>query len=128
MRFTVKAKLASAFGAVIVLSMITGGIAYTKLNSLDETQQRLVAQADRMKLAADVMDGIQRQQRVESRMIAAVTDKDTRDNYNTMIERRNALLKLRDSLYGQASDEGKRGVDPTTGPIKQMNELEEQAA
>ena len=127
MRFTVKAKLASAFGAVIVLSMITGGIAYTKLNSLDETQQRLVAQADRMKLAADVMDGIQRQQRVESRMIAAVTDKDTRDNYNTMIERRNALLKLRDRLYGQASDEGKRVLDQSTGPIKQMNELEDKA-
>ena len=31
MRFTVKAKLASAFGAIIVLSMITGGVAYFKL-------------------------------------------------------------------------------------------------
>ena len=32
MRFTVKAKLAGAFGAVIILSMITGGLAYVKLN------------------------------------------------------------------------------------------------
>jgi methyl-accepting chemotaxis protein len=127
MRFTVKAKLASAFGAVIVLSMVTGAIAYTKLTSLDQTQQRLVAQADRMKLAADVMDGIQRQQRVESRMIASVTDKETRDNYNAMIERRSALLKLRDQLYGQASDAGKRVLDQSAGPIKQMNELEDKA-
>lgn len=127
MRFTVKAKLASAFGAVIVLSMITGGIAYTKLTSLDETQQRIVAQGDRMKLAADVMEGIQRQQRFESRMIAALTEKEARDNYNAMIERRNALLQLRDRLYGQASGEGKRMLDQASGPIKRMNELEDEA-
>ena len=30
MRFTIKAKLASAFGAIIVLSMVTGGVAYFK--------------------------------------------------------------------------------------------------
>ncbi len=40
MRFTVKSKLASAFGAVIVLSMITGAIAYTKLTSLDAQEIR----------------------------------------------------------------------------------------
>ena len=34
MRFTVKAKLASAFGAIIILSAITGGVAYVKLNDL----------------------------------------------------------------------------------------------
>ena len=43
MRFTVKAKLASAFGAVIILSMITGGVAYVKLNQLAATSADLVA-------------------------------------------------------------------------------------
>ena len=51
MRFTVKAKLASAFGAVIVLSMITGAIAYTKLSSLSDSEERTVAQASRLKMA-----------------------------------------------------------------------------
>ncbi|SDT55089.1 HAMP domain-containing methyl-accepting chemotaxis protein [Bradyrhizobium canariense] len=128
MRFTVKAKLASAFGAVIVLSMITGAVAYTKLNSLDEAQQRIVAQAGRMKMATDIMDGIQGQERAESRMISAKSDKDTEDNYNTMLARRNKVLKLRDDLYGVASDIGKRALDQAAGPIKQMNELEDQAS
>jgi methyl-accepting chemotaxis protein len=42
MRFTVKAKLASAFGAVTILSLIVGGVAYTKLTALDASQQILV--------------------------------------------------------------------------------------
>jgi methyl-accepting chemotaxis protein len=76
MRLTVKAKLAGAFGAVIVLSMITGAIAYTKLSTLSESEEHTVAQAIRLKMAADVMNGIQGQQRSESRMITATTDKD----------------------------------------------------
>lgn len=63
MRFTVKAKLASAFGAVIVLSMITGAIAYSKLSSLSEAEERTVAQASRLKMAGDIMDLIQREER-----------------------------------------------------------------
>jgi methyl-accepting chemotaxis protein len=127
MRFTVKAKLASAFGAVIILSMITGAIAYAKLTALSEEQERIVGQAGRMKGAADIMDGIQGEERAEARMIAAVSDKDVQDNYNTMVARRNKMLKLRDELYGQASDVGKRILDQAAAPIKQMVELEDQA-
>jgi methyl-accepting chemotaxis protein len=126
MRLTVKAKLAGAFGVVILLSMITGVIAYTKLTALDESQQRIVGQAGRMKKAADIMDGIQGQERAQGRMLAAVSDKDTQDNYNTMLARRNKVLKLRDDLYGEASDVGKRTLDQAAGPIKQMNELQDQ--
>jgi methyl-accepting chemotaxis protein len=123
MRFTVKAKLAGAFGAVIILSMITGAIAYTKLTALDETQQRIVGQASRMKKAADIMDGIQGQERAETRMLAAVSDKDIQDNYNTMLARSKKAVEQRDELYGEASDVGKRMLDQAAGPIKQMNEL-----
>ena len=69
MRFSIKAKLAGAFGTVIILSMITGAIAYNKLSVLSEAEERTVAQALRLKMAADVMNGIQGQQRAESRMI-----------------------------------------------------------
>jgi len=127
MRFTVKAKLAGAFGAVIALSMITGAIAYMKLTTLSEAEERTVAQAARLKMAGDVMDGIQGQQRAESRMIYAITDKDTQDNYNAMVMRRDKVLKLRDEIYGKASEAGKHLLDQAAGPIKRMNELEEQA-
>ncbi|WP_407177434.1 methyl-accepting chemotaxis protein [Bradyrhizobium sp. STM 3562] len=127
MRLTVKAKLAGAFGAVIVLSMITGAIAYSKLSALSEAEERTVAQALRLKMAADIMNGIQSQQRSEIRMIYATTDKDTQDNYNNMTARRDKVLKLRDELYGKASDAGKRILDDAAAAMKRMNELEEQA-
>jgi methyl-accepting chemotaxis protein len=127
MRFTVKAKLASAFGAVIILSMITGAIAYVKLSALDESQERVVAQAGRLKKAADLMDAIQAQQRSETRMIHAASDKEAQDFYNTMIARRDKALKLRDELYGKASEAGKQMLDLAMAKIKLMNELEEQA-
>jgi methyl-accepting chemotaxis protein len=127
MRFTVKAKLAGAFGTVIVLSMITGAIAYSKLSSLSDAEERTVAQATRLKMAADIMNSIQAQQRSESRMIYATNEKDTQDYYSTMVARRDKMLKLRDELYGKASDAGKQLLDAANVPIKRMNELEEQA-
>ena len=36
MRFTIKSKLACAFGAIIVLSMFTGGVACMKLGQLSD--------------------------------------------------------------------------------------------
>jgi methyl-accepting chemotaxis protein len=128
MRYTVKAKLASSFGAVIVLAAITGAIGYIKLSSLSDAEERTVSQALRLKMAADVMNGIQGQVRSEMRMIAAVSDKDTQDNYNTMVSRREKVLKLRDELYGKASEAGKHMLDQAAVPFKRMNEIEEQTA
>src|SRR5215471_16976898 len=128
MRLTVKAKLAGAFGTVIVLSMITGAIAYNKLSALSEAEERTVAQAYRLKMAADVMNGIQGQQRSETRMITATTDKDTQDSYNTMLARRDKVLKLKDELYGKASEAGRHLLDQAAVPLKRMNELEDQAS
>jgi methyl-accepting chemotaxis protein len=127
MRFTVKAKLASAFGAVIVLSMITGAIAYSKLSSLSEAEERTVAQASRLKMAGDIMDLIQREERSESRMISAVTDKDTQDSYDAMMAGRANVLKLRQDLYASASEAAKQVLEQANGPLKRMNELEDQA-
>jgi methyl-accepting chemotaxis protein len=128
MRFTVKAKLASAFGAVIILSMITGAIAYVKLSSLDESQERVVAQAGRLKKAADLMDAIQGQQRSETRMIHAASDKEAQDFYTAMVGRRDKVLKIRDELYSKASEAGKQMLDLAIAKIKLMNDLEEQAS
>jgi methyl-accepting chemotaxis protein len=126
MRFTIKAKLASAFGAVIVLSMVTGGIAYTKLSSLDDSQERIVAQAARLKKAADLMDAIQGQQRSESRMLAATSEKDIQEFHNSMVVRRDKALKIRDELYGKASEGGRQLLDQATVKLKRYDELQEQ--
>jgi methyl-accepting chemotaxis protein len=100
MRFTVKAKLASAFGAVIALSMVTGVIAYSKLTALDASQHRLTQQAERMKRTANLMNSIQGQLRAESRMILSSSEKDVADQHRLMTERRDLSLKLKDELHG----------------------------
>ena len=41
MRFSVKAKLASTFGVVTILSLITGGVAYNKLNSAGRRRNKI---------------------------------------------------------------------------------------
>jgi methyl-accepting chemotaxis protein len=128
MRFTVKAKLAGAFGAIIALSMVTGAIAYTKLTLLNEEQERIVAQAERVKKAADIMNEIQGQQRAESRMIASKSDKDARDNYNVMIARRSKALKLRDDIYAETGEAGRKVLDQAGALIKKMNEREDEAS
>src|ERR1700730_16760724 len=104
MRFSVKAKLASAFGAVTILSLITGGVAYNKLNSLEAAQQNLVQQGERMRRTADLMSAIEGEQRAELRMIIAQSDKDTAEYHREMLERQEKSLKLRDGLYAIASE------------------------
>jgi methyl-accepting chemotaxis protein len=127
MRFTVKAKLASAFGAVTILSMITGGVAYTKLTALDQSEQSLVAQADRMKRSSDMMNEVQSQLRSELRMILASSDKETADEYRSMTERQEKSLKQKDELYGIATENGKRLIEQIAIKLKHLNELQQQS-
>ena len=54
MRFTVKAKLAAAFGLVIILSMVAGGVAYMKLGDMMATADSMVLRAKRMEKAGEV--------------------------------------------------------------------------
>src|SRR5450756_3155646 len=127
MRFTVKAKLASAFGAVIALSMVTGAIANTKLTALDTSEQRLVSQAERLKKAANLMNSIQGQLRSESRMILASSEADAADNHRAMLERRDGSLKLKDELYAMASETGKRLLEQGALKLQRLNELQAQS-
>ena len=76
MRLTVKAKLASAFGAVIILSMVTGGVAYIKLNQLAATSADLVARAGRGDKAAEIQTSLLYQTRAEKDLIIASSGAD----------------------------------------------------
>ncbi|MES2197157.1 MAG: methyl-accepting chemotaxis protein [Pseudomonadota bacterium] len=127
MRFTVKAKLASAFGAVMVLSLIVGAVAYLKLTSLDASQQTIVQQGMRIQKAAELLNEIQFQQRAEMRMIVSTSDADTADNNRRMIERQDRALKLKDDLYAIASEGGKRLIEQAAVKLKRYNELQQQS-
>jgi methyl-accepting chemotaxis protein len=127
MRFSVKAKLATTFGAVTILSLITGGVAYNKLTSLEMAQQNLVQQGERMRKTADLMTAIEGQQRSELRMIISESDKDTAEFHRQMMERQEKSSKLRDDLYAVASDSGKGMLDQATAKFKHLNELQQQS-
>ena len=71
MRFTVKAKLASAFGVVLLLSMAAGGLAYVKLSEMIDTADSLVSRAGRMERAAEIERGILLQVRAEKNLLLA---------------------------------------------------------
>ncbi|HEY0327475.1 MAG TPA: methyl-accepting chemotaxis protein [Rhodopseudomonas sp.] len=128
MRFSVKAKLATTFGAVTILSLITGGVAYLKLTSLELAEQGLVQQGLRMEKTADLMGEIQFSQRAETGLINAASEKDAADNYRVMLERQDKALKLKDELYAIASEEGKRQLGLATDKLKTMNDLQKQSA
>ncbi|MHA0111131.1 hypothetical protein ACXYUI_28965, partial [Klebsiella pneumoniae] len=71
MRFTVKAKLASSFGLIIVLSMVAGGVAYLKLTDMMMGSEALIARAARMQMGAQIEINLLMQVRAEKNAIIA---------------------------------------------------------
>lgn len=69
MRFTVKAKLATAFGLVIVLSGLAGGVAYMKLGDMMTTADSMVLRANRMEKATQIEKDILLQLRAEKNAV-----------------------------------------------------------
>src|ERR1700753_3866995 len=78
MRFTVRAKLGAAFGAVVLLSMVAGGVAYIKLAGLNETVDEIAnVEAKRMETAEEMKAHLLLVLRAEKNAILASTDEDT---------------------------------------------------
>jgi methyl-accepting chemotaxis protein len=78
MRYTVKAKLATAFGLVIALSAVAGAVSYTKLASLNDNIENIVKNRVRQMSAATEMktaalDSI----RFEKNAILSATDEES---------------------------------------------------
>ena len=126
MRFTVKAKLASAFGVVLLLSMAAGGLAYVKLTEMIETADSLVSRANRMERAAELEKGILLQVRAEKNLIMAPESE--ADRFLAEIaKQRESLLKLKEEIQAVASPEGKKLLDNFAGAYARMNAVEDDA-
>ncbi|OAF15481.1 chemotaxis protein [Bradyrhizobium centrolobii] len=126
MRFTVKAKLASAFGVVLLLSMAAGGLAYLKLSEMIATAEDLVARAGRMERAAELEKGILFQVRAEKNLILA-PDSDSERFLAEIAKQREALLKVKDEIHAAASPEGKKLVENFAAAFARMNAAEDEA-
>jgi methyl-accepting chemotaxis protein len=126
MRLTVKAKLAGAFGVVILLSMIAGGISYMKLSDMIATAENLVARAARMEEAAELEKGVLRQARAEKNMIIATSDADAEKFAAEIGKIRIHVIKMKEEISAAASEEGKKLVERFATIYSGVNTIQDQ--
>jgi methyl-accepting chemotaxis protein len=126
MRFTVKAKLASAFGVVILLSMIAGAVGYLKLSDMVVTAENLVARAGRMDAAAEVEKGILLQIRAEKNMIISTSDAEAEQFAAEIGKLRITVVKAKDEIYAAASEQGKKLIERFATAYSSMDAVQDQ--
>jgi methyl-accepting chemotaxis protein len=125
MRFTVKAKLASAFGAIILLSAVSGAVSYLKLNDMAATTQSLVARAGRVERSNELEKNILLQVRAEKNAILA--NENDLDRFIAEIAKtRETTGKLKDEIYGAASEDGKRLIEGFVSAYAKFNSAEDE--
>jgi methyl-accepting chemotaxis protein len=126
MRFTVKAKLAGAFGAIIVLSAITGGVAYVKLGDLAASSRELVGRAERMDKADDIKSVLLSQVRAVKNLIIASSDTEIAGYADEIKKLRASALQERDEIYAEAPEQGKALLNKFSGEYEKMNKVQDE--
>jgi methyl-accepting chemotaxis protein len=119
MRFTVKAKLASAFGVIIALSMVAGGVAYLKLGDMMSTADSMVHRAKRMERAMEIEKQMLSQVRAEKNAVMG-TETEAAEFAAEALRSRESLLKAKDEVYGLASEAGKKLLDNFSAAYAKM--------
>ncbi|MET4221673.1 methyl-accepting chemotaxis protein [Bradyrhizobium sp. LB14.3] len=125
MRFTVKAKLASAFGVIIVLSGVAGGVAYMKLGDMMATADSMVLRAKRMERATEVEKDILIQLRAEKNAIIG-NESEVEQAATDAAKRRESALKTKDEVYALASQAGRKLLDGFDVSYAKMNAYQEE--
>ncbi|TCU63804.1 methyl-accepting chemotaxis protein [Bradyrhizobium sp. R2.2-H] len=125
MRFTVKAKLATAFGVVILLSMIAGGVAYLKLNDMVATAEHLSARAGRLAKVGELQEAVLLQVRAEKNTIlAAEADQDK--FISQIAQLRERAMKVKDEVYSSASETGRKMIETFAVAYANSNAVQDQ--
>ncbi|SCB27214.1 methyl-accepting chemotaxis protein [Bradyrhizobium shewense] len=125
MRFTVKAKLASAFGVIIVLSGIAGGVAYMKLGDMMATADSMVLRANRMEKATQIEKDILLQLRAEKNSVLG-TEAQAEQFAADAARLREEAMKTRDEVYALASEGGRKLLDSFAATYAKMNTYQEE--
>jgi methyl-accepting chemotaxis protein len=126
MRFTVKAKLASAFGAIIVLSAITGGVAYMNLGDLAATSRTLVGRGERLDKAAQLQAAVLYEVRAQKNMMLASDDADIASHADNVLKFRADATRLRDEIYASTNEHGKELMTKFSTEYDKANKLEDE--
>jgi methyl-accepting chemotaxis protein len=126
MRFTVKAKLASAFGVIIALSMVAGGVAYMKLGDMMSTADSMVLRATRMEKAMEIEKQILSQVRAEKNALLG-TEAEAEVFAAEATKSRESMLKTKDEVYALASETGKKLLDSFAAAYSKMSAYHDEA-
>jgi methyl-accepting chemotaxis protein len=125
MRFTVKAKLASAFGIIIVLSAVAGTVAYFRLSDMVATAEALVARAARMEKATELEKGILLQIRAEKNSIVAPENESAK--FVTEVSQvRQTVLSTKDEIIASASETGRKVIESFAATYANLNMVQDQ--
>jgi methyl-accepting chemotaxis protein len=127
MRFTIKAKLASAFGVVLLLSMIAGGISYLKLRDMADTTEVLIGAAGRAIKADEVQKNMLLQIRAEKNAILAQSDSDVERYTGEVRKIRVELVKVKDEIYATATETGKKMLDKFSALYVNVNAAQDES-
>ena len=129
MRFTVKAKLATVFGAIVVAFAVTGTVAYLKLETLSNNANQLAGRGNRILTAAAMKEAFLRETIAEKDVDMAVSDDDVaKFTAQTRKWRADAASKLAE-LEADAkatSEDGKALLKDAGEALVTRNKIEDQ--
>jgi methyl-accepting chemotaxis protein len=112
MRISVKVKLGAAFGAVLLLSAATGGVAYSNLQALNGQVGRVANElASRLDLLHEIKVHLLFNIRAEKYAISASTDKDIKQWSDAVNQEHAAILNIERELRGISSPGGDTLLD-----------------
>jgi methyl-accepting chemotaxis protein len=125
-RVTIKAKLAIAFGLVIVLSGVAGNVAYTGLVALDNDIDQIVrGSAQRIQQTGELKATYLNLVRAEKDMIIAASD-DEIERYAGVIQHNRAeSLRLKDAIQVSGSSTDKQAMDGLAVVLERYAQLQD---
>ncbi|MFT4115649.1 methyl-accepting chemotaxis protein [Bradyrhizobium sp.] len=121
MRFSIKAKLACAFGAIIVLAGVTGGLAYLKLADQVEVSADFVVRAARIDKSGELQNNVLYQTRAERDIVLSSTDAEMQKLADDIKKHRAEVNRLLTDIKATASDVGKHLLDKFSASYDKMN-------
>jgi methyl-accepting chemotaxis protein len=126
MRFTIKLKLAGAFGLVILLCMAAGAVGYTKLNDMVTTTEAIIGASGRMDKTAQLKEDLLFQIRAEKNAILVTSDVDLERFVTQATGLRANLQKTRDEVFAVASENGRKLLDKFQASYVSANAVQDQ--
>jgi len=126
MRATVKVKLGSAFGLIILMSVISAAFSYDSMSKLDNSINEIArGAAKRIEMIGDARAHLLNAVQAEKSMLLASTDEDMARLADVMLKERAELVHTKDAVYAMASEAGKRILDKFNAAFERYAQIQD---